>query len=89
MFFCSYALMHLQVSSTKDYVRKFQKKMQNEPNRKDKIQNTEYRRQDKKNADKYLSNKEMQRHLSGELLRLLSEIYQWPPRKRSQYEPNS
>jgi hypothetical protein len=45
---CAYVLMHLHVSVTKDYVRNFQQKMQNEANRKDRIQNTEYRRQDKK-----------------------------------------
>jgi hypothetical protein len=29
---CAYVPMHLQVNSTKDYVRNFQQKMQNEPN---------------------------------------------------------
>jgi hypothetical protein len=32
----------------KDYVRNFQQKVRNEPNRKDRIQNAEYRRQNKK-----------------------------------------
>ncbi len=48
MLLCTYILMHLQVSSTKDYVRNFKKKMQNEPNPKVRMQKTEYRMQNLK-----------------------------------------
>jgi hypothetical protein len=48
MLLCTYVPLRLQVNPTKDYVRNFQQKMQNEPNLKDRIQNAEYRRQNKK-----------------------------------------